>query len=66
MEHLIGALIAAAFFVSHYAAYKLGQRSRRPTQRELDEEQMRKAKKMREDFERLMSYDVDKALGRKG
>lgn len=66
MEYLIGALITAAFFVCLYVAYKAGQRSRKPVNREIDEEQKRKAQQLRKGFEQLMSYDVSKALKGKG
>jgi hypothetical protein len=65
MDYLIGALITAAFFLCIYGAYKAGQRSRKPVLREIDEEQMRKAQRLRNDFEQLMSYDVSKATGKR-
>lgn len=65
MEYLIGALITVAFFVCMYASYKAGQRSRKPVHREIDEEQARKAQRLRNGFEELMSYDVTKATGKR-
>ena len=66
MEYLIGALITAFFFISLYCAYRLGQMSRKPVHREVDEDQKHKAEQLRKGFEQLMSYDVSKAIGRKG
>lgn len=65
MQYLIGALIPVLFFICFYAGYKAGQRSRRPTHREVDEQQVRKAQQMRRGFEQLMSYDMEKARGKK-
>lgn len=65
MQYLIGALMTAAFFCCMYVAYKAGQRSRRPTHREVDEQQVHKAQQIRKSFEQLMSYDVSKATGKK-
>lgn len=66
MEYAIGALIPVLLFICFYAGYKIGQRSRRPVHREVDEETVRKAKELKKGFADLMSYDVHKALGRKG
>lgn len=66
MEYLVGALVAAALFACMFGAYKLGQRSRRPVNREVDEEQSRQAKKLKKDFQQMMTYDVTKALKGKG
>lgn len=65
MEYLLGALIMAAFFVCLYGAYIAGQKSRKPTHREVDDQEVNKAKEIRKGFEQLMSYDVSKATGKK-
>jgi hypothetical protein len=65
MEYLIGALIPVLFFICMYGAYKAGQRSHKPVQKEVDEEQKQKAQRLRSGFEQLMGYDVSKALGRR-
>lgn len=66
MEYLIGALGTALFFVVFGVGYLVGRRSHKPKQPSVDEETKRRAEKLRQDFQRMMSYDVDKALGRKG
>ena len=66
MQFLLGSLSTAIFFISLFFAYKLGQRSRKPPQIEIDEQEMQRAQRLRREFEQLMSYDVSKALGRKG
>ncbi len=66
MDYLLGALAMAAFLFCMYGAYKAGQRSRRPVQqREVDEEQVRRSQRIRQDFERMMSYNESTALGKK-
>jgi hypothetical protein len=65
MEYFIGALIPVLFFICTYLGYKLGQRSRVPVAREIDEQEQRKAKQLRAGFEQLMSYDVTKAVSGK-
>ncbi|ULL14351.1 hypothetical protein DVH26_07750 [Paenibacillus sp. H1-7] len=65
MEYLIGALGTVFFLLCLYAAYKAGQRSRKPVLREVDEEQVRKAQRLRSGFEQLMGYDVSKAIGKR-
>lgn len=65
MEYLIGALATVAFFLCMYGAYKAGQRSRKPVHKEVDEQQMQKAKELRRGFEQLMGYDVAKAVSGK-
>ena len=64
MQFLLGSLSTAIFFISLFFAYKLGQRSRKHPQ--LDETEVQRAEKLRREFEQLMTYDVSKALGRKG
>lgn len=65
MEYLIGALIPVLLFICLYAAYKAGQRTRRPAHREVDEQEARKAQQLRKGFTELMSYDVSKATGKR-
>lgn len=62
MEYLIGALGMALFFACLYGAYKAGTRSRKPVQRETDETELQRAKRLRQGFEQLMSYDVTQAV----
>jgi hypothetical protein len=70
MDFLLGVLFAVAFFVLLLAAYQLGQRSKQKDSELVlnDEfelvEQRRKAKKLHEDFQQLMTYNEAKA--RKG
>lgn len=65
LQFLLGVLLTAAFNLSLYGMYKLGQRTKRPKLKE-DEEAQRKAQRMRQGFEDMMSYDVTKAVsGRK-
>lgn len=65
MEFILGALSTAAFLFCLYAAYKYGQRSRKSVPREMDEQQVQRAKRLREGFEQMMSYNESKALERK-
>jgi hypothetical protein len=64
MQFLYGLLSGAGFFVALFYVYRLGQRSKRPAV-QADEEERKKAVKMRQGFEQLMSYDVTTALGKK-
>lgn len=66
MQFFLGSLVTAAFFIGLFGAYKLGQRSRKPVTKEIDEQELERAKRLRRDFEQMMSYDISKALGRKG
>jgi hypothetical protein len=61
MQFISGVLVTVLFFVAMYAAYKLGRQSKRPAV-QADEEERKKAVKMRQGFEQLMSYDVTTAL----
>jgi hypothetical protein len=61
MQFISGVLVTALFFVAMYGAYRLGRKSKRPTV-QADEEERKKAVKMRQGFEQLMSYDVTTAL----
>lgn len=65
MEYLIGALIPVAFFVCMYGAYRAGQRSHKPLNKEIDEQEAHKAKQLRKGFTELMAYDVTKAVSGK-
>jgi gas vesicle protein len=62
MQFLYGLLTGAGFFVALFYVYKLGQQSKRPAAKETNEEERKKAEKMRQGFEQLMSYDVTTAL----
>ena len=66
MQFLLGSLVTAVFFISLFGAYKLGQRSRKLVTKEIDEQELERAKRLRRDFEQMMNYDISKALGRKG
>lgn len=61
MQFLLGLLTGAGFFVALMYVYRLGQQSKKPVVK-VDEEDQRKANKMRQEFEQLMSYDVTTAL----
>ncbi len=67
MLFLYGLLTAVVFFIvvisALYIGYKLGHKQGKPV--EIDEKQIIKAKKIQEDFQKLMNYDVSKALQRK-
>lgn len=62
MEFLSGVLFTASFFGVFYCAYKLGQKSKRPTVSPVDEESQKKAERVRQGFEQMMTYDVHTAL----
>lgn len=62
MEFLSGVLFAASFFGIGYCCYKLGQKSKRPAVAQVDEEGQKKAERVRQGFEQLMSYDVHTAV----
>lgn len=67
MLFLYGLLTAVVFFIvvisALYIGYKLGHKQGKPV--EIDEKQIIKAKKIQEDFQKLMNYDVPTALQRK-
>lgn len=71
MDYALGALGAAAFFVLLCIVYTLGQMNQHkkmsPTSapKEADEEERRKAERMKEGFNQLMSYDVTTATSGK-
>jgi len=65
MQFFLGVLVTVAFFLCLYTAYKAGTRARKPSQREVDEETIQKAQRIRQGFQQLMSYDVSKAYGKK-
>lgn len=68
MEFLIGLLSGVVLFIllltAVYIGYRLGRKNGSVVS-EPDEEQARKAKKLHEDFVKLMNYDVSTALQRK-
>lgn len=55
-------LLSASFFGVFYCAYQMGKKSKRPTVAHPDEEGQKKAERMRQGFEQLMTYDVHTAL----
>ncbi|PKR86105.1 hypothetical protein [Heyndrickxia camelliae] len=63
MQFLLGLLTPVVFFVVFYMGTKYGKKQGKPV--EIDEKQLIKAKKIQEDFQKLMNYDVSKALQRK-
>lgn len=62
MEFLSGVLVSAFLFGVLYGAYKLGQKSKRPAVAPVDEEGQKKAERVRQGFQEMMSYDVHTAL----
>lgn len=69
MQYLAGALYMALLFVALIYGYHTG-RKQRPKPKEPDEtEEIRteklKAARLRQDFQRMMSYDVSKAYGKR-
>lgn len=68
MEFLLGVVLTIAYFVCGFVGYNMGKRSATaPVQKEVseaNEEERRKAKRLREGFEQMMSYNETKA--RKG
>ena len=62
MQFLLGLLSGVGFFVVLLYVYRLGQQSKRPAVVQADEEGQKKAERMRQGFEQLMSYDVQTAL----
>jgi hypothetical protein len=67
MEFIYGLLTAVVFFIAllsfYYIGYKQGNRR---TSKPPDDEEVRKAKEIRRGFMNMMTYDVSKALQRKG
>jgi hypothetical protein len=67
MEFLYGLLTAVVFFIAllsfYYIGYKQGNKR---TTKPPDDEEVRKAKEIRRGFMNMMTYDVSKALQRKG
>jgi hypothetical protein len=67
MEFIYGLLTAVVFFIAllsfYYIGYKQGNRR---TTKPPDDEEVRKAKEIRRGFMNMMTYDVNKALQRKG
>lgn len=66
MSFIFGMICGAAIVTGLYGVYKAGQRSRKVAPKEIDEQQAERAKRLRQGFNDLMSYDVSKATGRKG
>ncbi|WP_212943145.1 hypothetical protein [Heyndrickxia oleronia] len=64
---IYGVLTAVAFFcvviLLLYIGYRIGKKPKQTVKP--DEEELRKAAKLREDFAKLMNYDVSTALQRK-
>jgi len=73
MEFLLGLLTAAVLFLLLFLAYRMGTKQAKTKPPDIpvteapkpSEEEIEKAKKIHEDFQRLMQYDVSKALERK-
>jgi hypothetical protein len=66
MDFFYGMFIGACFFVCLFLAYRIGQKKTfAPAPKEASEEERRKAERMREGFNQLMSYDVTTATRRK-
>lgn len=63
MQYILGLLTPVVFFVVFYMGMKYGKKQGKPV--EIDEEQARKAQRIKEDFQKLMNYDVSTALQRK-
>jgi hypothetical protein len=67
MEFIYGLLTAVVFFIAllsfYYIGYKQGSKR---TAKPPDDEEVRKAKEIRKGFMNMMTYDVNKALQRKG
>lgn len=64
MQFLSGVLFAVLFFSAVIAAYILGQRSKQTVAQkavEVNEEERKKAQRMREGFDQMMAYDVTTA-----
>lgn len=65
MQFLLGALAMALFSCAMGTAYIYGKRSRpraAPQTREVDEQERRRAERLKQGFSELMSYDVTTAL----
>lgn len=67
MEYLLGLLTGVVFFVLFSIAFYLGYklREKKPNSKPLDEIEKQRQRRLREDFNKLMAYDVDMAYGRK-
>jgi hypothetical protein len=67
MQFLYGLLTAVVFFIALLSFYYIGlkQGKQQKEQPIADEEEVRKAQKIRSDFQKLMNYDVDQATARK-
>ena len=63
MEFLTGVLFAVCFFGVGISAYMFGKKSKQPiVPLVVDEESQRKAERVRQGFEQMMTYDVHTAL----
>jgi hypothetical protein len=70
MQFLLGLLTAVVFFLCLYTAFWIGQkRAKKPTVTkplsEEEEERIKEAKRHTAHFQKLWTYDTDKALQRK-
>lgn len=61
---IAGVVLFGVFLCLLYVGYQMGKKERTQPP-EKDEEKLRKAAKMQEDFVSLMNYDVNTALQRK-
>lgn len=65
---LLGTLTGVSFFVllglCIYLGYKIGQNGTKKAPQP-DDETLRKQRRLHEDFQKLMNYDLDTALRRK-
>lgn len=68
MEFILGMVVALVFMLCLLFVYEAGKRRSNPPTKEqpkASEEDLRRTKKIHEDFQRLMSYDVETAIDRK-
>lgn len=63
MEYLIGSLATLVFFALIGGAYYLGTKSQKKPKPQVDELEKRRQEQLKKDFEEMMNYNVDKALG---
>jgi hypothetical protein len=65
MQFILGLLSGAVFLSLLILAFYLGQRRHLAPKREANEDEQRRAEKLRKDFQTLMQYDLKTAMQRK-
>lgn len=63
MQYLLGSLCTVVFFALILGAYYLGTKRSKPTKQPVDADEQRKQEMLRKDFDAMMNYNYDIALG---